>query len=169
MAQNQAIFTVEDYDGETARTSINIGPITAVNFTAKRAAIDAVKAALVAGAQPFILGELRKTNITESFSESADNVTNVYARRETKWLVTFRDNTQYFDVGNTISNPGFGETFNMEYPTGNPNLTVAGGELLDETVTEVQNLITAWEAVVNSPTGGNECLFVRAKLVGRNL
>lgn len=169
MAQNTATFSIEDYDGESGKTSMNIGPLTAANFTAKRAAIDAVKNALTAGATPIILGELRKSTITENFAESAANVTDVYAQRELKWMVTFRDNTQFLDVGNTINNVGFGETFKTEVPTANPNLLLAGSDLIDTGAANVITWITALEAIVNSPTGGNECLFVSAQLVGRNL
>ena len=169
MPQNKANFTIEDYDTESSRTGVNIGPLTAANFTAKRAAIDDLKAALKAGTQPVVLGEIRTTTISEVFSESAANVTNVYAQRETKWLVTMRDNTQFFDVGNTINNPGFGDTFKIEVPTANPNLLLTGSDLIDETNTDVAAWITALEAIANSPTGGNECLFVSAQLVGRNL
>jgi len=169
MPQNTATFTIEDYDTESSRTGVNIGPLTAVNFTAKRAAIDALKTAMTDGAQPLILGELRKTTISESFSESADNVTLVFAQRESKWLVTLRDNTQFLDVANTINNVGFGDTFKIEIPTANANLLQPGSDLLDTGVANIITWIAALEAVANSPTGGNECLFVQAQYVGRNL
>jgi hypothetical protein len=167
MAQNTASFTIQDYDGEFSKTGVNVGPITVTNFTAKRAAIDDLKNALIDG--EIILGELRKTNINESFAESADNVTDVYAQRENKWLVTMRDNTQFLDVANTINNVGFGDTFKIEVPTANANLLQANSDLIDTTDAGVIDWIAALEAIVNSPTGGNECLFVSAQFVGRNL
>jgi len=60
MPANQATATIEDYDREKSGTSVNIGPLTAANFTAKRAAIDAWVDALA----DLILGEVRKVNIT---------------------------------------------------------------------------------------------------------
>lgn len=166
MPANTATFGVEDYNKETSRMSINIGPLTAANFTAKRDAIDDVKNAIPA----LILGELRTSTINESFAESTANVTDKNAQRESKWLITMRDVTQFFDVANTINNPGFGNKFNIELPTADLSLLPAvATDELDLTVTAVATFVTALEAIVNSPTGGNECEVVSIRHVGRNL
>lgn len=165
MPQNTASFTIEDYDFEKSRTGVNIGPLTVTNFTAKRAAIDDYKAALPG----IILGEIRQSNINETFAESSDAVTDTAAQRESKWLVTLRDVTQFFDVGNTISNPGFGDLFQIEVPTANVGLLAGNSDMLDLTLTDVAAYVTALEAVANSPTGGNECEVVKIQHVGRNL
>ena len=165
MAQNTATMTVEDYGRENSRTSVNIGPLTAANFTAKRDAIDDLKAALAG----IILGEIRKTSITEQFAESSAAVTDVNAQRERKWLVSLRDTTQFYDVANTINNPGFGELFQIEIPTADLSLIDGNTDELDLTVTAVATFITALEAIANSPTGGNECEVVAIRHVGRNL
>jgi hypothetical protein len=165
MPQNQATFSIEDYSREKSRTSVNIGPLTAANFTAKRDAIDDLKAALPG----IILGELRATSITESFAESSAAVTDVNAQRERKWLVTVRDVTQFFDVANTINNPGFGELFQVEIPTADLSLIDGNSDELDLTAPAVAAFVTAFEAVANSPTGGNECDVVAIRHVGRNL
>ena len=57
MPANVASFTVEDYDRETSTVTVSIGPLTAVNFDAKRAALDDLKAAIA----DIIGGEIRKT------------------------------------------------------------------------------------------------------------
>lgn len=165
MPQNQATFTIEDYDRESSRTAINIGPLTAANFTAKRDAIDDYKAALPG----IIMGEVRTTSITEKFSESAAAVTDQQAQRETKWLVTARDVTQFFDVGNTINNPGFGDLFQVEVPTADLELLSGNDDDLDLTLTAVAAYITAFEAIAHSPTGGNETAVVSIRHVGRSL
>lgn len=166
MPANTATFGIEDYNGETSRMSINIGPLTAANFTAKRDAIDDVKAAIPA----LILGELRTTTINEAFAESTANITDKNAQRESKWLITMRDVTQFFDVGNTINNPGFGNKFNVELPTADLALLPAvATDELDLTTPAVATFVTAMEAIANSPTGGNECEVVSIRHVGRNL
>lgn len=144
---------------------LNVGPITLANFTALRDAIDDLKAAL-----PGIIdGEIRKTTITEQFAESSSAVTDQNAQRETKWLVTYRDVTQFLDVGNTINNVGFGNLYNVEIPTADLGLLTGNDDSLDLSVPAVAAFVTAFEAVQNSPTGGNEIDVVRITHVGRNL
>lgn len=165
MPQNQASFQIEDYDGEKSVMQLNVGPITLANFTALRDAIDDLKAAL-----PGIIdGEIRKTTITEQFAESSSAVTDQNAQRETKWLVTYRDVTQFLDVGNTINNVGFGNLYNVEIPTADLGLLTGNDDSLDLSVPAVAAFVTAFEAVQNSPTGGNEIDVVRITHVGRNL
>lgn len=165
MAQNSCTFTIEDYDGETSGFRLNVGPLTAANFTAVRAGLDAVKAALVSDA--VILGELRKSTISESFAESAAPVASVFAQRESKWLVTYRDITQFLDVGNTINNVGFGNLYSVEIPTANLALLQANEDSVD--LADVAAFIAAFEAIQNSPTGGNETEVVSMRHVGRSL
>lgn len=165
MPQNTAKFTIEDYDFEKSVTGVNIGPLTVVNFTAKRDAIDDLKAAIPG----IILGEIRQTNINETFAESSDAVSDQNAQRERKWMVTMRDVTQFFDVDNTINNPGFGDLFQIEIPTAKASLLAGNSDMLVLSVTAVATFVTALEAVANSPTGGNECEVVKIQLVGRNL
>lgn len=165
MPQNTASITIEDYDGETSTTSVNVGPLTALNFTAKRAAIDAYRAAIV----DLVLGAVRKTNLTEVFTESTEPVTNPQAQREAKWEVTIRDVTEFFDVADTISNVGFGETWTITIPTADLSLLEANQAELDLSGTEAAAYVTAAEAVMNSPWGGNEVQIVKIRHVGRNL
>lgn len=164
MPQNQASFTIEDYDGEKATMSLNIGPLTAANFTARRAALDTLKTKT----QALIAGRLRKTSITEQFAEDAAAVSDPTAQRESKFLVTYRDVTQFLDVANTINNVGFGNLYSVEIPAANMTLLSSNSDLLDLGVTEVAEWVTAFEAVQNSPTGGNEIDVVSIRHVGRN-
>lgn len=162
---NKATFRIEDFDAETSTMSINIGPLTAANFTAKRDAIDDLKLAV----QDMIAGEVRATTVSENFAESAAAITDENAQRESKWLTVLRDVTQYFDVGNTINNPGFGRLFNVEIPTALLSLLGGNSGVLDLAVPAVAAFVTALEAVANSPTGGNEVEVVEIRHVGRNI
>lgn len=168
MPQNIGTFTFEDYSKEKGTMTVNIGPLTAANFTAKRDALDDLKAALGG----MTLGEIRKTSITEQFSESTATVTDKDAQRETKWLVTYRDETQFLDAGNTINNVGFGNLYTVEIPTADRSLLTGNSDNLDiDPATRsaaVGAFITAFEALQNSPTGGNECKVVGIKHVGRS-
>ena len=162
---NKATFTIQDFDSEKSTMSINIGPLTAANFTAKRDAIDDLKAATA----DIIAGEIRNTSITESFAESVDAVTNVNAQRESKWLAVLRDVTQFFDVGNTINNVGFGHLFSVEIPTALLSLLAGNSGILSLAAPAVAAFVTAIEAIANSPTGGNEVEVVEIRHVGRNI
>lgn len=144
---------------------LNVGPLTAVNFTAKRAAIDTLKAAI----GPLVLGEIRRSTITENFAESSDIVTDQQAQRETKWKISYRDVTQFLDVANTINNVGFGNVYDTELPTAKLALLSGNVDTLDLTDPDVAAFIVAFEAVQNSPTGGNEVEVIEIKHVGRNL
>lgn len=162
---NKATFTIQDFDGENSTMSINVGPITAANFTAKRDAIDDLKNTI----PDITRGEIRQTTISENFSESVAEVTSQEAQRESKWLATLRDVTQFFDVGNTINNPGFGKLFNIEIPTALLTLLSGGSSVLSLAVPAVAAFVTALEAIAHSPTGGNECEVVTIRHVGRNI
>lgn len=166
---NTATFTFEDYSKEKSGVSVNIGPLTAANFAAKRAAIDALGDAL-----PGITrGAHRKTSISEQFIIDTAVVTDQIAQRETKWLVTYRDNTDFYDVANTIANVGFGQLYSVEVPTADPSLLAQGSDVLDinpaTRLPAVTDFINAFQAVQNSPTGGNEIAVVEIRLVGRSL
>lgn len=162
---NKATFTIQDFDAEKSTMSVNIGPLTAANFTAKRDAIDDLKQAL----DGMIAGEIRQTSITESFAESTAAVTDENAQRESKWLAVLRDVTQFFDVGNTINNVGFGNLFTVELPTALLSLLSGNSGVLDLALPAVASFVTALEAVANSPTGGNEVEVVEIRHVGRNI
>lgn len=164
MAQNIATFTFEDYNRETSSFQINVGPLTALNFTATRDAIDDLKNTLGG----ITRGAHRKTVINEQFTESVAAVTDQQAQREAKWLVTYRDNDQFLDVGNTINNTGFGNLYSIEIPTADLSLLDNNSDELDLTVTAVADFITAFEAIQKSPTGGSDCQVVSIRHVGRS-
>ncbi len=166
MPQNSATFSFEDFDTESSNHALNIGPLTAVNFTAVRDAINDYEGAL----QGITIGELRKTTINEQFQISNAAVSSANAQRETKWLVAYRDITQFLDVGNTINNVGFGNVYTVEVPTADLSLlTTPGNPELDLSAPAVAAYVTAFEAIQNSPTGGNETQVIRITHVGRNL
>jgi hypothetical protein len=162
---NSASFIIGEYDPkELSSMGINPGPVTSVNYDAKRDALDDLKA--VWG--NLSLGVVRKINLTISTTESTAEVTDKNAQRERKWLVTYRDNTEFLDVGDTIENPGFGKLFQTEVPCAKLSLLDQKSDELDLAATGVPAWIAAFEAVQNSPTGGNEIEVISIKHVGRS-
>jgi len=83
--------------------------------------------------------------------------------------VFYRDDTQFLDVGNTINNVGFGNIYHVEIPTANLSLLDNNVDVLDLTGTEAAAFKTAFEAVQNSPTGGNDITVIKIQHAGRNL
>lgn len=161
---NLATFTVEDYKGKKSSMSGNVGPITALNFTARRDAIDDFKATLA----PMIRGEVRATNITERFAESASEVTDDAASVGSKWRIIVQDQTQFFDVGNTINNANYLNTFEVELPTADETLLAAHDATLDlADGGVVEAFVTAFEAAFQSPWGGNEIKVLEIRHVNR--
>lgn len=160
MAGNTGTLSIEDWDGKTGQTSINTGPITAANYTAKHAAIDAYGTAV----EGIISGELRKITVTEVFAKSSDPVASSAAQRHVKWVVTYRDDTEFLDVGDTINNVGYGRLFTIEIPTADLSLLTNNSRLLDITGGVGLAYANAFAGVQNSPTGGNECSVVRVEL-----
>lgn len=162
---NSATFIIGEYDPkETSSMGLNPGPVTAANFNAKRAALDTLKGVM----GNISLGEVRRINLTISTAESVAEVTDTNAQRERKWLVTYRDNTEFLDVADTIENTGFGKLYNVEVPCADLALLDQQSDDLDLAATGVAAWITAFEAVQNSPSGGNEIEVISIKHVGRS-
>jgi len=96
---NSASFTIGEYDPkENSTMQLNQGPVTAANYDARRAALDTLKGVM----GNISLGEVRFVNLNIKTTESVVEVTDENAQRERKWLVTYRDNTEFLDVADTI-------------------------------------------------------------------
>lgn len=162
---NSASFTVGEYDPkENATMQLNQGPVTAANYDARRDALDDLK--VVWG--NISLGKVRFITLNIKTTEDVAEVTDVNAQRERKWLVTYRDNTEFLDVADTIENTGFGKLFNTEVPCAKLSLLDQKSDDLDLAATGVAAWITAFEAAQQSPTGGNEIEVISIKHVGRS-
>jgi hypothetical protein len=162
---NSASFTIGEYDPkENSTMQLNQGPVTAANYDARRAALDTLKGVM----GNISLGEVRFINLNIKTTESVVEVTDENAQRERKWLVTYRDNTEFLDVADTIENVGFGKIFNTEVPCADLSLLSNKSDELSLTATGVPAWITAFEAAQNSPTGGNEIEVISIKHVGRS-
>lgn len=165
----QAFVSIEDFDGEPTTVTFWVQDIGAGNYASVTQDIDEVKDAIIAA----VRGEVRKTGFTKTFLESFADVTDEEAQRETKWLVTFRDTTQFLDAGNTIANAGFGKIFTLEIGTAllTGNL-VSGTNLADLSVTEMDALRDAIQANVRSPynhtANAPSILVLSIEHVGRN-
>lgn len=163
--QNNVSFSVEDFNGEKSRMSINTGPITLLNFTAYHDAIDDLATTMAV----ICAGELRNVAITENFPKSPAAITDQNAQRESKFLVTYRDITPWLDGGNTIANTGYLNLYSVELPAADLSYLLPNSDLVDLADADVAAFVAAFEAINNSPTGGNEIEVVTIRHVGRNI
>lgn len=117
---------------------------------------------------------IEETVISERLASAAATPTDKSAQRERKWLVRYRDVTQYFDFPSTaFPNTGYGKTFTLDIPTADQSLLGAGNsDIINPTDAGIAAAITTWiaafEAFQKSPYGG-DVEVDQLVLVGRNL
>lgn len=164
--QGGGAFTFLDYDREPGSMGFSTGPITALTIAAALTQFGALRTAVQGITLGTLSDEILYVNRTRLSNETP---TNELARRETKWLVTYEDDTQYFDPPtNAIPNAGYKKVFNSEIPTADivgrlkPDMDEA-----DLTDTDVAAFVTAFEALCKSPYGG-AAHVLRITVVGRN-
>lgn len=141
-------ITVIDNTRETSVTNIPVQDVGAGNFAAVTQDIDEIKDAI----QSVIVGTVLRTGFTKTYPESGLVPASPQAQRETKWLVTYRDTTQFLDVANTISNAGYLKVFNFEIPCADLTLLKPNSDEMDTSAgTTGADFVAAIEANVRSP------------------
>ncbi|MBX3082789.1 MAG: hypothetical protein KF716_14210 [Anaerolineae bacterium] len=173
MPTSNGTITVEDYDGERSTISVNLQDIdtTGSNYGSVTQDLDEIKDAVL----PLIRGQVRYTQLSVQFPESAAAVSDKEAAREAKWLVTYKDTTQYLATGNLVANPGFGKLFTFEIPTANRSLLANNSDELALDTGAGATAKAALEPNLRSPfnrasagvTPTNEVVSI--KYVGRNI
>lgn len=155
--------TIVDYNGETSTTTINLGPITAVNLPTVLSQISDWRAAI----GTVIIGNQRNdkltaynSNLNSSLPSSTD------AQVERKWQITYVDSTAFFDVSEAIPNAGFGKFFQVEIATADSSHLENNSEFLDLNSPPGNALVDAFEVLAKSPYGGTPQVY-SIELVGR--
>lgn len=162
MPQSYTLSLV-DYNGETSRMGINIGVVTAATIASRLSQAADLRAAVSA----LILGNQKSDTMTAFKTNISNNLpTDPNAQVERKWLVTYADDTQFFDVLESIPNEGFGKTFQVEIATANAELLTDNAEFLDLSLEVATDFITAFENMARSPYGGQP-VVLSIELVGR--
>jgi len=171
----RAYVTMRDHTRELSTVSWNVQDITALNFLAITQNLDEMRVTIEA----LTTGTVAAVGFTRTFADNGitiDAPLGKFSQRETKWLVTMRDQKRFLDLLNTIANPGFGKIFSLEIPT-------ADLELLGDD-TEILNLganasaIASIETNVKSPSNAeapagvgdvNYVKVIKIQHVARNL
>lgn len=164
MAGEAWSYTLSDYNGETAITTINTGAVTAVSLPGLLTNI----ATMVTAIDGIVLG-VRKSDTLRAFKTPGSNAfaSDQNAQVERKWLVTYDDITQFFDAPvNAIPNAGFGKVFNVEIGTADASLLDDNQEFLDISAGPGLAFASAFNTLARSPYGG-AARVLTVELVGR--
>jgi len=148
-------FTIADYGGETSRTSFQTGNITAISIAGTLTQFGALRGAI----ENIILGVVKQEYL-QVFNTRLTNVLpgDINAQVERKWLVTYEDNEAFFDApANLIPNAAFRKVYQVEIGTADlASVTMQGTtDEVDITVGAAAAFVTAFQALVKSPYGGD--------------
>lgn len=152
MPQPTYSLTLRDWDDKPGDVQFNTGAVTAVSLPglltqigALRTAIDAITIGVVANEKQ----EVFNTILSQALP------TDPNAQRGNKWLVSYHDNTQFFDAPvNAIPNEAYLRKFRVMIPTADNSLLDENQTRLDLTTGPGLAFKTAFEAMVKSPAGG---------------
>lgn len=149
---SKAGFTVLDYGGEYSGVYLRGPVVSAANFDAT----EALRAALETALDGIVIGTVATRKLqTLDVTISTTKPGNVYAQRETKWLVRYSDNVT-------------GSVHTAEVPCADLSLLVSGGEVMDIAAGAGLAFVTAFEDWVLSPAG-NAVTVSEIVHVGRNI
>lgn len=171
MALTTGSITIEDYNNEKSVMTFSLQDVDALasNFGSITQDADEVKDAIL----PLTLGAVRQVTVSAQYPESAAAVTDKQAAREAKWLVTYKDTTQYLGAANTVPNPGFGKLFSFEIPCANRSLLTDNKDELDLDDGPGATAKAALEPNIRSPFNRSAAVtptnqIVSIRFVGRN-
>jgi hypothetical protein len=148
---SELVLTTLDFSGETSTTTYPGVDLTAGNFTAQSALMDA----LVAAQQDIQIGLITQDARKASVAQISGVIASPYAQRENKWLVSMTDQVTNRKV-------------TLEVPAPALSFLVPGSDLADLTATEVAAYIAALEAFMQN-YGTNDVNVNTIRFVGRNL
>lgn len=156
--------TIQDYNGETSVTGLNVGAVTAVSLPGLLSDIADYRAAV----DDLILGTVKSDQLVAYKTPGTNALpSDQNAQVERKWLVTYDDITTFFDPPvNAIPNAGFGKIFNLEIATANAELLDDNQEFLDISAGPGLAYASAFNALARSPYGG-QARVLSIELVGR--
>lgn len=165
---------MQDWGGEPTSASFYLQDISVINYAAVTQDLDEIKDAMLA----FLGGEVLEANFTKVELEAPNPVTNIEAQREKKWVLSYRDDTQYLGVGSTFPNPGYRKIFQVEFGTalltdGTDDFLVPGTDLANMAITAVSDFVGDILPNIRSPYNHQSAVtptntFIEMRYVGRN-
>lgn len=159
-------FTMIDHSRERASFSLPTGDVTAVSLPGLLTQVGTLRSAI----EGITLGNVAAERLSVFDTPlTAIPPEDENAQRERGWLVTYADNTQFFDDPvNAIPNEAYGRLYTLTIPTAAvEGLLQANSDFADLEAVAMATFIAALEDVARSPAGG-EIQVISVKKVGRN-
>lgn len=171
----RGFVNMRDWGNEPTSVSFALQDVDVLNIESVEQDLDEIKDGCLA----FLGGEVLSVGYTKTIYEAPNPVTDSAAQREAKWVLTYRDDTQFLDAANTIANPGYRKLFTVEFGTaitkdgGGDTYLSPNSDLADPTDTEVDAFLDAILPNIRSPYNHTAAVtptntFVQLKYVGRN-
>lgn len=153
MPQPHYSLSIRDWDNKVGDVQVNTGIVTALTLPGLLTQIGALRSAI----DGIVIGELANENQTVFDTIlSQDAPDDQSAQRGNKWLVSYHDNTAYFDAPvNAIPNEAYLRKFRVMIPTADNSLLDDHSTFLDLTAGPGLAFKTAFEAIAKSPAGGS--------------
>jgi len=173
MPEANGSVTIRDYANQKSSVGVNLQNMdnAGTNAGSLLQDLDEFKDAI----DPIVNGAIEMVRFTVAFAETGQTPAS-QSSREKKWLVTYKDTTQYLDAANLISNPGYNKTFDFEIPCADWGLLPAGTEILSLSVDPGLAFKTAVTPNLRSPhnraagAGVTPTVeVIQVKKAGRNL
>lgn len=160
MAQPSYVLSLRDYEGSIGTVDVNTGLVTALTLPALLTQIGALRTA-IDGITRGVLANEKQYVFDTILSQALP--TNQDAQRGNKWLVSYHDNTQFFDPPvNAIPNDAYLRKYRIMIPTADNSLLADNENDLDLTAGAGLAFKTAFEAIAKSPAGGSVVIdFIR--------
>lgn len=170
MATRAHVF-IKDHNEEGSGTSFLMEDVTDANYNGVMGDLETLRTVI----DGVTRGVVRLYGWSQDFFGIASTPANPDAQRETKWLVSYRDTTEYLDELQTIRNSGFQKVFSLEIPTADLSLLRPNSDELDITTPGSPGLalVTAIEAYIRSPYNVEAFAptieVINVRHVGRNI
>jgi hypothetical protein len=164
----RGFVTIQDHTNEATTVNFWVQDVGAINYGSVTQDIDEIKDGIL----EVIRGNVLQSGFTKTFPENPAVVTDPLAQRESKWLVRYRDTSQFLDAVNSIANPGFLKIFNLEIGTADLTLLQPGSEQMDLESVRGAAFVAAMEPNIRSPynhtSSAPSVEIIDVLFVGRN-
>jgi len=153
--QDRVSISLRDYDKEAGNFGFGVPDVTPVTLVGLTVAMDLIRTALIDITNGVISNQVIALN--DQYESSSTGSAVPESNRESKWLVTYQDNSEFLAIG--VANPGYRKVFNFEVPTARLELRqnnssvvwVKGGAA---NVAVFDPFVLAVNSILRSPYGG---------------
>lgn len=170
----RGIIRLKDWGGEPTSVTFFLQDVGAANFATVTQDLDEIKDACLA----FLGGSVESAGFSKDYPEAPNTADGIEAQREKKWVLSYRDDTQFLGAGSTFPNPGYRRVFEIEFGTalltdGTDDFLMPGTDIADMSVTAVSDFVNAILPNIRSPYNHQSAVtptntYIQMRYVGRN-